>query len=245
MKERANLIEIFSSYQGEGPYVGVAMTFLRFENCALSCSYCDTPASFEKHAEFRVETPPRSRNFETFPNPIEGAALTRLLEPFQDPFLSLTGGEPLQHADFLKSWLPELPRRFRILLETNGVLPAALAKVLPWIDVISMDLKLPSVTGMRAYWKEHAEFLRLARGKEVYVKLVLSQPTDLQEIQTAIALVETEAPATPFILQPVTPYGPVREEIAQERLQEFYELSKRRLQDVRVIPQVHPRLGIL
>ena len=66
-----------------------------------------------------------------------------------------------------------------------------------------------------------------------------------REIEKAIALVETEAPSAPFILQPVTPYGSVRDEIDRDRLQEFYELSKRRLQDVRVIPQVHPRLGIL
>ena len=245
MKDRANLIEIFSSYQGEGPYVGQPMTFLRFQDCALSCLYCDTPASFEKHPRFRVETPPRSRSFEPIDNPIDGPALTRLLESFDDPFLTLTGGEPLQHADFLQGWLPELPRRFKVLLETNGVLPAALAKVLPWIDVVSMDLKLPSVTGMRAYWKEHGEFLKLARGKEVYVKLVVSQPTDLGEWREAVALVETEAPEIPFILQPVTPFGPVREEIRPERLQELFELSSRRLKDVRVIPQVHPRLGIL
>jgi 7-carboxy-7-deazaguanine synthase len=245
MKAQANLIEIFSSYQGEGPYVGRPMTFLRFQDCALSCSYCDTPASFEKHAQFRVEAPPRSESFELYSNPVDGPSLTRLLDSFQDSFLSLTGGEPLQHADFLASWLPELPKRSRILLETNGVLPAALAKVLPWVDVVSMDFKLPSVTGMRAYWKEHREFLRLARGKEVYVKLVVSQPTDLEELREAVALVETEAPEAPFILQPVTPYGPVREEILQDRLREIFELSKRRLKDVRVIPQVHPRLGIL
>ena len=245
MNSQANLIEIFSSYQGEGPYVGRPMTFLRFQDCALSCSYCDTPASFEKHPQFRVETPPRSQSFELHANPVDGAALTRLLESFSDPFLSLTGGEPLQHADFLKIWLPQLPRRFKVLLETNGVLPAALAKVLPWIDIVSMDLKLPSVTGMRAYWKEHGEFLKLARGKEVYVKLVVSQPTDLSEWREAVALVEAEAPEVPFILQPVTPFGPVREEIRSDHLQELFELSKGRLKDVRVIPQIHPRLGIL
>ena len=245
MKEQARLIEIFSSYQGEGPYVGQPMTFLRFQDCALSCRYCDTPASFEKHPQFRVESPPRSQRFELHPNPIDGPALSRLLDSFEDPFLSLTGGEPLQHADFLREWLPGLGSRFRILLETNGVLPAALTKVLPWIDIVSMDLKLPSVTGMRSYWREHAEFLRLARGKEIYVKLVVTQPTDLEEWLEAVALVEAEAPEAPFILQPVTPYGSVREEIHPGHLRELFDLSKGRLHDVRVIPQVHPRLGIL
>lgn len=245
MKDQANLIEIFSSYQGEGPYIGRLMTFLRFQDCALSCTYCDTPASFEKHAQFRVETPPQSRVFEFYDNPVSDADLTRHLEAFDAPILSLTGGEPLQHADFLKNWLPKLPPRAKVLLETNGVLPTALAKVLPWIDVVSMDLKLSSVTGMRAYWKEHGEFLRLARQKELYVKVVVSQPTDLEELSQAVALVETEAPEAPFILQPVTPFGPVREEIRTEHLQQIFALSQGRLKDVRVIPQVHPRLGIL
>ena len=47
-----NLIEIFSSFQGEGPHLGEPMAFLRFQDCALSCKFCDTPASFEKHADF-------------------------------------------------------------------------------------------------------------------------------------------------------------------------------------------------
>ncbi len=242
---QANLIEIFASYQGEGPRVGEPMTFLRLQDCALSCSFCDTPASFERHARFRVETPPFSGRFEYRPNPVDGETLHRWLEPFAGQILSITGGEPLQQADFLAGWLPTRPRRDPVLLETNGVLPAALAKVLDQVDIVSMDIKLPSVTGMRPYWREHAEFLKLARRKEVYVKVVVSNPTDLGELKEAIRIVETEAPGAPFILQPVTPAGAVRERIPEERLKELYRFSKQHLEDVRVIPQVHPMLGLL
>ncbi len=242
---QTNLIEIFSSFQGEGPHVGEPMAFLRFQDCALSCRFCDTPASFERHARFRVEDPPQSGQFRHFPNPVDGALLIDLLKPFAGQALSLTGGEPLQQADFLAAWLPQLRWDSPVLLETNGVLPAALAKVIDCVDIVSMDIKLPSVTGMRSYWKEHAEFLRIARAKEVYVKVVVSNPTDLSELKEAIALVEAEAPGVPFILQPVTPAGEVRERIPEERLKELYRFSKQHLEDVRVIPQVHPILGLL
>jgi len=244
-KMPTNLIEIFSSFQGEGPHVGEAMAFLRFQDCALSCKFCDTPASFERHARFRVETPPQSGLFQYYPNPVDGAVLKRLLQPYSGQVLSITGGEPLQQADFLAAWLPELAWTDPVLLETNGVLPAALAKVIASIDIISMDIKLPSVTGMRPYWNEHAEFLRIARQKQVYVKVVVSNPTDLGELKEAIAIVEREAPGVPFILQPVTPAGAVRETIPEERLKELYRFSKQHLADVRVIPQVHPILGLL
>lgn len=242
---QTNLIEIFSSFQGEGPHVGEPMAFLRFQDCALSCSFCDTPASFERHARFRVETPPQGGQFRYFPNPVSGELLIELLKPFAGQVLSITGGEPLQQADFLAAWLPQLAWKSPVLLETNGVLPVALAKVIDLVDIISMDIKLPSVTGMRPYWREHAEFMRIARAKQVYVKVVVSNPTDLGELKEAIAIVEAEAPGVPFILQPVTPAGAVRELIPEDRLKELYRFSKQHLEDVRVIPQVHPILGLL
>jgi organic radical activating enzyme len=242
---QTNLIEIYSSFQGEGPHVGEPMTFLRFQDCALSCRFCDTPASFERHPRFRVEAIPQSGEFQFFPNPVEAEFMTELLRPFRGQALSLTGGEPLQQADFLQAWLPGLRGVFKVLLETNGVLPGALARVIDWIDIVSMDIKLPSVTGMRPFWKEHVEFLQVARQKEVYVKVVVSNPTDLGELKQAISIVEQHAPGIPFILQPVTPFGPVHEGIPETRLRELYEISKNRLEDVRVIPQVHAMLGLL
>ena len=37
-----NIIEIFSSIQGEGKYVGYRQVFIRFSGCNLHCTYCDT-----------------------------------------------------------------------------------------------------------------------------------------------------------------------------------------------------------
>ncbi len=35
------ITEIFSSLQGEGPYMGQRHLFIRFEACHMACAYCD------------------------------------------------------------------------------------------------------------------------------------------------------------------------------------------------------------
>ncbi|MBN1405468.1 MAG: 7-carboxy-7-deazaguanine synthase QueE, partial [Candidatus Omnitrophica bacterium] len=42
MNNTANVLEIFSSIQGEGIYVGERQIFIRFAGCNLNCVYCDT-----------------------------------------------------------------------------------------------------------------------------------------------------------------------------------------------------------
>ncbi len=241
----APLIEIYSSYQGEGPHVGEAMVFVRFQDCALTCRFCDTPDSFKRLSHFRLEIPPWSRLFMKIRNPILPETLSDILEGFPLKTVSLTGGEPLQHLAFLQEWLPQAREKFEILLETNGIHPHALEKIIEDIHIVSMDMKLPSVTGMKAYWKEHEEFLAIASRKEVYVKVVVSTPTDISELKTALEIVKRVAPDAPFILQPVTPASEVNETIPEDRLKQLYEISCEKLPDVRVIPQVHAMVGLL
>jgi organic radical activating enzyme len=245
MELSGKLIEIYASLQGEGVYVGHPMIFVRFQECALHCRFCDTPASFIVHPEFKLETTPFSAHFRWVPNPIPPSQLDKVLQPFGDLPITLTGGEPLQQADFIAAWLKKRKTRSKVLLETNGVLPIALEKVLDQVDTISMDIKLPSVTGMKEFWREHVEFLKLARRKELYIKVVVSEDTDREELNQAISIVEKQAPHTPFILQPVTPTENYDAKIVPSKLKELYNISAQRLSDVRVIPQVHSILGIL
>jgi len=46
----ANLSEIFSSIQGEGPYIGCKQIFIRFSDCNLDCDYCDTDFNLKETA---------------------------------------------------------------------------------------------------------------------------------------------------------------------------------------------------
>lgn len=243
----APLCEVFSSVQGEGIYIGVRQIFVRFQYCDLSCSYCDTPQAVQGgEKEFRIEKIPGSGIFSWLPNPVSPRHLLDIVNSFNPEVhhsLSLTGGEPLIQTRFLLEFLPIFQGSCPVFLETNGVHSEDLEKVLPYVDIISMDLKPPSVTGV-SLWERHEKFLRIAARRNVYVKLVLTAETTEEEIENAISILERVDNTIPLVLQPVTPAGtakpvPVRDLIiAQDR-------CSRHLKDVRVIPQTHKIIDLL
>ncbi|PIR25716.1 MAG: hypothetical protein COX62_07090 [Deltaproteobacteria bacterium CG_4_10_14_0_2_um_filter_43_8] len=242
----ASLSEIFSSRQGEGPHIGKRMTFVRFGHCALRCQWCDSPKSLEHVPFFRLETFPGSESFKEYPNPISSSALNEMLQNFDDEFISVTGGEPLEQASFLSSWLPTVKEK-TILLETSGVLTKKLAQVLDHVHIVSMDFKLPSSTGMKAYWAEHKSFLQLAheKQKEVYVKLVVTENTSDRDIADAIHIVTDINKRIPFIVQPVSATDTLNISITPERLNSIERICKAYLPNVHTIPQMHKVWGVL
>ncbi len=246
MESNGHVMEIFSAIQGEGPWVGIRQIFLRLYRCNLRCSWCDTPESFELTGKGKVETPPGSRQFQEFENPISPQATVQLLLPFLSSShhsISLTGGEPLLQREFLVELLPLLKqRKEKIFLETGGSLPELLEPVLDQIDFISMDLKLPSSAHERPLWDKHEQFLKLASKKESYVKIVLTKATLKEDILQALSLVKKIALSIPVILQPVTP---VNGDLAPTETQmlEWHSLALSELPQVRVIPQVHKLIG--
>ncbi|MBI4374482.1 MAG: 7-carboxy-7-deazaguanine synthase QueE, partial [Deltaproteobacteria bacterium] len=137
----ANIIEIFSSFQGEGTHAGEQHLFVRFQDCELSCKWCDTPATFVENRLCRVEFPPFSKKIRLYPNPISVSGLNEIVLGFDQETIAITGGEPLQKSGFLKEWLPTLKGK-RILLETAGVHGPELGDLLPWISIVGMDIKL-------------------------------------------------------------------------------------------------------
>lgn len=226
----AELLEIFQTIQGEGIYVGLPQIFVRFGLCNMKCRYCDTPGLDEGIA-----------------TPIEEIQrdVTHLAQQTSIRSVSLTGGEPLLHVAFLKRFMPWLKQQgLETYLETNGTFPSQLQEVLAWTDIIAMDIKPPSATHDRPYWKEHREFLEIGKAKDLFVKIVVTRDTQEDEIQCAIELIASMDPAIPLVLQPVTPYGDVTESVSLEQLLAWSAQAARRLRDVRVIPQVHKLMGI-
>ena len=240
-----NIIEIFSSVQGEGKYVGYRQVFVRFEGCNLACRYCDTEHRPGEHAYCMAETHAGSRQFEQLDNPLSlksvAKKLQELLGELPHQAVSFTGGEPLLHGEFIQALSQEVSIPF--FLETNGTLPEQLKKVLDCVDIISMDIKLPSAAGQEL-WEAHQQFLEIAHEKDIYVKLVLSGETTEAEFHQAIALLEECAPEIPLILQPVTPFGGC-EAILPERMLKAQSYALHHLKDVRVIPQTHRMMGQL
>jgi organic radical activating enzyme len=238
--------EVFSSVQGEGPRLGERHIFVRFQGCHIRCRFCDTPAALQpKGAVCRPQRSLVSFEREAVNNPMTAQQLSelcaRLVVPGRSrPVLSLTGGEPLLQRDFLSAWLPRMRPLFRTYLETNGILFEALRQLADLIDVVSMDIKLPSATGLRPFWEEHRKFLAACCGKECFVKAVVTGDTSEADIITAAGIIAGAGPSIPLILQPAT--GNAAPEPAL--LLAFQETAMEILNDVRVIPQVHLMLQV-
>ncbi len=241
----AELLEIFSAIQGEGPSVGERQIFVRFGRCDVACTYCDTPLCHSPAESFRVERTAGRRDFQILPNPvppdrIAGLVLDLAASGVRHRTVSLTGGEPLLHAAAIAAIAPRLRTAgLRIHIETNGHLPDRLALILTAVDEIGMDVKIPSTAGFPARPAENRRFLALAATRSVAVKVVVAGSTPGAEIDAAAELVATTAPETPFILQPVTPGGTALCAPSPDHLLRLQEIALRRLEDVRVIPQTH------
>ncbi|WWO96973.1 MAG: 7-carboxy-7-deazaguanine synthase QueE [Candidatus Dasytiphilus stammeri] len=97
--------EIYQTVQGEGPYSGIAATFIRLSGCNLKCYWCDTqfelfkfylsPAEIIKKIYNRNSTPPE--------------------------LVVITGGEPFRQniVPLINILLKE---QFTIQIETNGTI---------------------------------------------------------------------------------------------------------------------------
>jgi 7-carboxy-7-deazaguanine synthase len=244
-----NVSEVFVSFQGEGLHAGRRQLFVRFGGCPLRCRYCDTPESLVPVPECRVVTADGVR---PLPNPLavdaleaEVGALATAAPPLHA--LAVTGGEPLLQSDFLVAWLSTRPAGLPVLLETAGVMPDRLAQVLPWVAIVSLDVKCPSNTGERARWAEHEECLRAAvgAGRDVYVKLPVDEGTAPEEVERGAQLVAAVDPRVPLFLTPLTlPTEPTLT-IGASGLERFHALASRHHPDVRILPQLHKVLGIL
>ncbi len=249
MNTLANITEIFPSFQGEGPYVGIPQIFVRFGGCHLRCAYCDEPQSLVKQPFCRVFLSVEGEVCKTQANPLTGQELTGFVEEIHREFplhqsLSLTGGEPLLHSDFLETWLPQIHGRFRTYLETSGTQPERLVPLLSWIDTIAMDIKLPSVGKEGPFWEKHEAFLEAAQGKDLFVKVVCSAETSAEELEIACRKVQIFHSDISFVLQPVTPFGAVNSSPHQDQLRQWQKSCQVGLSNVLVQPQAHKAVGI-
>lgn len=221
---KGRIAEIFGSIQGEGPYLGSRQLFVRFFGCNLSCGYCDTRLEhFTEYApqELFGKIKERRPGFET---------------------VSFTGGEPLLQKDFLKE-IMRLTHAEGLTnyLETNGTLADELKEVIEYSDIVAMDLKLPSSTGLDGFWDAHKRFLKIALRKEVFLKAVVCIRTDIEDLRQGLRLIKGTNGSIVLILQPDSrqDYSLVKEKIETLRsvcLQEGIVTC--------VIPQVHKIIGV-
>lgn len=219
------IADIFASIQGEGIYLGERQVFVRFAGCNLSCCYCDT--DFSKFREYEVEE------------------LIARIKYFGRGFhsVSFTGGEPLMQKDFLKEALRLLKEcGYKTYLETNGTLPEALKEVMGCLDIIAMDIKLPSATGAKnGFWKEHREFLGAASKADLFIKVVITGNTNNNDILVMLDLLKDMRYCGVLVLQPD---GSGSSPELKEKLNLLRNMCKDYSMPVCVIPQMQKIMGL-
>ena len=230
---KAKINEIFSSIQGEGPVVGYKQLFIRFCGCNLKCSYCDT--EFIKGEEF---TPGELYD-----------KITKEYDLKSFHSVSLTGGEPLLHAGFLKEFLPLIKNQTKIYLETNATLADKFLEIKQYVDIVAADIKLESATGIKDTYKFHDKFFEACRGVETFAKIVFNEKITDEEIEKCCELGKKYN--LELILQPEMHVDILDNsgscltnmtdtEFCVKTLDKFLE----KYENVRLIPQVHKFLEV-
>ena len=207
-----NVIERFSSIEGEGTRQGSLCSFLRLYDCNLRCVYCDTTYSYGLDVEYDTQL---------------AAAVAEDLKQMGNRYITITGGEPLLQAgeveqliDLLSSeTTPFGPYEFNI--ETNGSIIAPFQR-----DNVfyTYDYKCPDSGAEESM---HPQLCDSLTAKDV-LKFVVSSYADLQRMK---AIVLTKQPKGHLFVSPV--FG----KIDPKEIVEY--LLKNNLQQIRLQLQIH------
>ncbi|GEM_PF-259383 len=243
---KAKIKEIFSSIQGEGLYVGCKQIFIRFCACNLNCAYCDTdfyPDNINDKSDYFEFTP------------------EELLKYLEDNFdinsthsISLTGGEPLIWADFLKEFMPLVQKKYDILfyLETNATIDDNAKIILPYTDIIAGDVKLPSCSGIDVFDK-HEKFYKVAseirnnkgiwfntKNNNFFVKVVFDDNITDDEITKTVNLAKKYG--FEIIIQPRMIDDKIS--ASKDTMLTVFEKFTKIYRNTRLIPQVHKFIDV-
>ncbi|MCH2107704.1 MAG: radical SAM protein [Polyangiaceae bacterium] len=172
--------ERFISLQGEGPSVGQPAAILRLGRCNLSCSWCDTPYTWD----FEQFDPEKELSR------ISAAEIAGWLAEVEVDRLILTGGEPLLQQKRLPALfrlVDELRQRgnrqpLYIEVETNGTI-APIPELQERIDQWNISPKLHSAgQDRKKSFRADALELLLA-GRKAYLKFVVAGEADLRDVK--------------------------------------------------------------
>ncbi|MBZ9571408.1 7-carboxy-7-deazaguanine synthase QueE [Methanobrevibacter sp. TMH8] len=229
---KAPIIEIFSSFQGEGLWIGRRQIFVRFAGCNLDCNYCDTPESRSSDNGISM----------TVDEVLE--KIERLKTPDLHS-ISFTGGEPLLYSEFINQLVQKID--IKIMIETNGTLPNSFRNINK-MDCVSLDIKLSEHFGKDTYesiFEKELDSVKLLiqQNTKLYCKLVVSPSTDLNVLRKITKRLSEEVKnnSIPIVIQPVSPIEQWKN--SSNKLFTFSEVIGEYM-EVLIIPQTHKLLNI-
>lgn len=245
-----SLSEVFCSFQGEGPFAGEPTLFVRTSGCPIRCRYCDS--SYTYVAPQSVELRDLSDSLvASIKNPVDVAALLRVLPSSLLSgmrWVSLTGGEPLLHPSFAEELFVAMKSKGLLThLETAALAPDALSSILPQLDHLSMDWKLPStLLGNCDHGDLHEACLELAlrQGVETTVKIVLTAGITDDEWAACVARLAKYRARCLLLLQPVSPALQETRTVPKAKLLRLAQDVMSRGFRIRVMPQLHKEIGL-
>lgn len=165
-----NISEVFGpTVQGEGRHAGQLASFVRLGGCNLSCSWCDTPYTWD-WSRF-------DRGVEVSKRTVEDVAALIDQRPGR---VVISGGEPLLQAQGIAALMGHLPYR-TFDLETNGTRPLGLTAS-GW-STVTVSPKVGPSAGQGHQTIEPT----LIRDPLVDWKFVVAGPEDLEAADRFVA----------------------------------------------------------
>lgn len=220
--EKIKIEEIFTSIQGEGPYIGTKQIFIRLCGCNLNCNYCDTYTGTINAKDYTVEE-----------------LCNVIAKETNIHSISLTGGEPLLHSEFLLDFCKKV--NIPVYLETNATLCDKLRHVIKYMDIISADIKLKSASGVELYEK-HDEFIGICKSnnKDIFAKVVFDENITDFEIDKVVEIAKKHDIL--IILQPMMKNDKMS--VDGEFIENIFDKFTQKYKNTRLIPQTHKFLNL-
>ena len=215
--DRLTVSEIFGpTLQGEGPSAGKVATFLRLGGCNLTCTWCDTPYSWD----FRPGSPYSAAT------ELQKRSIAEVATAIGRPkLLVVTGGEPMLQQAGIVALLDVLPM-CDIEIETNGTIPPDPALA----DSVRFNVS-PKLTHAKTEPMVFSSLLAFAELYTATFKWVVQTADDVGDVVTLAADL-----GVPLGRVMVMPEGRTSEEW-HARLPEIAEAAV--LHGVRVSPRLH------
>ena len=230
---KAPIIEIFSSFQGEGLLIGQRQIFVRFAGCNLNCNYCDTQDS-KSEKSGKLMTPEEVAE-----------EINNILTP-DCKTISFTGGEPSLYPEFIN----EVSKYFNlnIMLETNGTLPNNI-NLINKLDIVSLDIKLAEHFDNEFDYEIFINEIKslnllISKSINVYCKVVILPSTEIKSFKEVVEKLSeniSNKNNLQIIIQPSSPLSEWKD--LNFKLFEFSEIVGQYF-EVSTIPQIHNILDI-